>query len=91
MSEQVIDETMEKVLKAIEAIHALPGIKIELAGAWVWVSGNTAVNKDALKAAGYKWAHKKKLWYFPGTRSAGRGKDMSYIRSKYGSVIVNKE
>lgn len=78
--------------EAIEKIITLPGINIEVCGSWVWVSGDTKTNKDTIKAAGYRWAHKKMMWYYrkeddaqPWHRRKGAYKDMSYIREKYGS------
>jgi curved DNA-binding protein CbpA len=73
---------------AINAILDLPGLDIEVCGSWVWVGGDTRTHKDALKAAGYKWASKKKMWNFrpAGFRSFSRGDTtMDDIRTKYGS------
>ena len=54
--------------------------------------GNTKPHKEAIKAAGYWWAKKKKAWYFrpPDYKSRNKGDwDMDKIRTKYGSVSVN--
>ena len=75
--------------EALNAIINLPELFIEICGAWVWVSGDTRTHKTTLKEAGYKWASKKKLWYYRPEeyRSRGRGNvDMDEIRSKYGST-----
>lgn len=79
----------EDLAAAINAIIGLQGLEIEICGAWVWVGGDTRTHKDALKAAGYKWASQKKKWnYRPaGWKSASRGRvSMEQIRAKYGSV-----
>ena len=56
---------------------------------WVWVGGETKKHKDALKAAGYKWAIKKVKWYFAGVPAGGfRQFDMDEIRERYGSQRV---
>lgn len=76
---------------ALNAIIDLEGLIIEICGAWVWVSGNTKEHKDALKAAGYWWAAKKKAWYFRPAdwKSASRGGfSMDKIRDYHGSKIV---
>lgn len=39
-------------------------IDLEIIGTWVWASGNTFQIKDRLKELGFKWAAKKKAWYF---------------------------
>ncbi len=77
---------------ALNAVIDLAGVKIEVCGAWVWLSGNTKPHKDAIKAAGYRWAPKKSMWYFRPEewKSAGRGGwEMEKIRANYGSVEVN--
>ena len=79
-------DLLNEALNAIINIHTL---KIEICGAWVWVSGDTRNHKDTLKEAGYKWASKKKLWYYrpEGYRSSSRGSlDIDQIRAKYGST-----
>jgi hypothetical protein len=86
------EEVAQKLAAAIQSIAHLPAIKAELTGNWIWVSGNTKAVKDDLKAAGFKWAHKKGMWYFAAVRSISRGgKDMGYIRSKYGSVTLKSD
>lgn len=78
----------EAVNKALNIIMGLAGLEIEICGAWVWVSGETYKHKTILKDAGYKFASKKKSWYFrpEDWRSASRGSySMDEIRDKYGS------
>ena len=73
---------------ALNAIINLEGLEIEICGAWVWVSGNTKQHKNILKETGFKWASKKKNWYFrpEDWRSSSRGAySMDDIRDKYGS------
>jgi hypothetical protein len=73
---------------ALNGIFGLPGLVIEICGAWLWVTGTTATHREQLKAAGFKWAPKKKAWYFRPEeyRSKGRGKaSLEEIRAKYGS------
>lgn len=93
-SERKINETPDQFRAVIEKIINIPGIIIELCGSWVWVSGNTAANKDALKAAGMYWAAKKKMWYWRAPEDAHRGKGtrtMSEIRAKYGSERITSD
>ncbi len=78
----------EQLNNALNAILNLPNLFIEICGAWVWVSGDTRNHKEILKEAGYKWANKKKAWYYRPEqyRSRGRGQSsMEEIREKYGS------
>lgn len=84
-------EVNEVVRRAVEAIVNLPSITIEICGLWVWVSGNTIAVKGEIKAAGYRWASKKKMWYFAGVPASSFGKtDMDDIRSRYGSEVVKR-
>lgn len=83
------EETEAKIREAIEKIAHLDGLDIEIIGAWVWVSGNTQAHKEALKAAGYWWMNKKKMWAFKGKPSSGRGNTtLEEMREKYGSEKV---
>lgn len=79
----------EALNDALNAVCGLPGLIIEVCGAWVWITGDTRTHREALKAAGFKWAHKKKSWYFRPEeyRSRARGgSSMDEIRAKYGSA-----
>lgn len=81
-------EPTEEMKAAIDAISDLEGLEIEICGSWVWVSGNTKENKDALKAAGFRWASKKQQWYWRAEEDKKRKKgslSMEEIREKYGS------
>lgn len=85
-NEIILDEALRK---AIDAIIGLPNISIELVGKWIWISGNTYPLRNELKAAGFMFAPKKKMWYYKGTESSGRG-DLSIeeIKMKYGSTKI---
>ena len=79
----------EAVNEALNKIIHLDGLDIEICGAWVWVSGDTRKHKDAIKEANFKYASKKKRWYFRPSdwKSRSRGShSMEDIRSKYGST-----
>lgn len=56
-----IDVELEKVISLI--LH-FENITIELVGSWVWVSGDTKEIKEKLKELGFKWASKKKMWFY---------------------------
>jgi curved DNA-binding protein CbpA len=82
----------EELNKALNAVIGL-GLKIEICGSWIWVSGDTKPHKEVLKAAGYRWAPKKLMWSFcGGSRTSSRGKfSMDDIRLRHGSVYVKPE
>ncbi|WP_024771734.1 J domain-containing protein [Aquimarina macrocephali] len=74
--------------EALNSIINLSGLVIEICGSWIWITGNTKDHKTALKEAGFKWAFKKRAWYFrpEDYRSKSKGsKSLDEIRSKYGS------
>ena len=78
----------EAVSEALNKIIHLDGLEIEICGAWVWVAGETRKHKEALKEALFKYASKKKRWYFRPSdwQSRSRGSlSMDEIRGKYGS------
>lgn len=85
----------DEIMAALNAIINLPGLVIEICGAWVWIGGETYPHKAALKEAGFKWASKKKQWFFRPTEwySANRYGEwqMDDIRTKYGSEHVNQQ
>ncbi len=88
-AEQGDDLYPEALNAALMAIISIIGIKIEICGAWVWVTGDTFKHKATLKENGFKYASKKKAWHFrpENWKSRSRGKSsMEEIRAKYGSA-----
>jgi hypothetical protein len=84
-------ELDENLNKALLQIISLPGIDIELIGKWIWVSGITFPIRNELSAAGFTFSGKKKMWYYAGIESAGRGKSsIEEIRAKYGTEKIKK-
>ncbi len=84
--ETITEDYPEAVNHALNAILVLDGLIIEICGAWVWVSGDTFKHKAFLKVEGFKYASKKKSWYFrpDDWSSASRGSyTMEAIRDKY--------
>ena len=57
-------ELLKRVNNKIELIKDLEGIKISKMGVWLWIEGDTKSNKEQLKEAGFKYASKKKMWYY---------------------------
>jgi hypothetical protein len=83
-----VDVLLREILSKLVKIQ---GIKIEVCGLWVWVSGDTRPHKDELKALGLYWASKKGMWYFAGIPShSHRPIEMTTIRKKYGSKLITE-
>ena len=73
-------------------IIAIDGLNIEICGLWVWVTGQTKDNKEALKSAGFKWSGNKQAWYWHRgefKRHFGKPLSMDEIRFIHGSRRVN--
>lgn len=82
------EETAEEFMVIINALISMVGIKIELIGSWIWVTGDTKPHKDALKELGFKWAGQKMAWTWhkAGERKKSKNKyDMDDIRGMFGS------
>ena len=81
--------------EVIAKIIHLSGLSIELCGAWLWVSGETYANREALKAAGLRYASKKQMWYWRPEEAAcprsRRGATMADICTKYGSERIKSD
>lgn len=83
----------EAINGALNAIFDLEGLIIEVCGAWLWVSGDTFKYKTTLKETGFKFASKKKSWYFhpENWKSTSRGAfSMDDIRNQYGSAAPRR-
>lgn len=72
---QAATEDINAYKDIISSIITLKEIVIELCGSWLWVTGNTYLVKDVLKNAGFKFAGKKKAWYW-------RAEDEAFTRSR---------
>lgn len=84
-----IDIELEKIISLI--LH-FENINIELIGSWVWVSGDTKEIKEKLKEIGFKWASKKKMWYYGEMKAKNPNpKSMEEIKAKYGSETLKSD
>lgn len=90
-SRQTTTETPDEFRAIIELLLKLDGLEIELCGSWLWISGDTFAHRDELKAAGCRWASKKKMWSWHHEEDGStyyRGKrTIEEIRVKYGSQL----
>lgn len=93
-SKKASTETAEQFAEIIKAIIHLDGIRIEIIGTWVWVTGNTYQYHNIFKQAGFTWSKSKKAWYYTGEENTGkrRGRySMKQLRSKWGSEEIETE
>ena len=85
------EENAEDFRNVINELAQFKKIKVELIGAWLWVSGETKSIKDKLKELGLHYAPQKSAWEFhTGTykrKSKPQG-NMDDLRIKYGSTEI---
>jgi len=80
------DIELEKIISKI--LH-YENIVIEVVGSWIWLQGDTKPIKDTLKELGFKWASKKKQWYYGEMKGRNpKQKSMEDIKAKYGCQEV---
>ena len=80
------DLEMEKIISQI--LH-YENIIIEVVGSWIWLSGDTKEIKDKLKELNFKWASKKKMWFYGEMKGRNpKEKSMEEIKGKYGCKTV---
>ena len=83
------DIELEKIISLI--LH-FENINIELVGSWIWVSGDTKEIKEKLKEIGFKWASKKKMWYYGEMKAKNPNpKSIDEIKAKYGSTTLKND
>ena len=80
------DIELEKIISKI--LH-YENIIIEVVGSWIWLQGDTKPIKETLKELGFKWASKKKQWYYGEMKGRNlKQKSMEDIKAKYGCQEV---
>lgn len=89
-------ETPEEFIDIISKLDKIPGIVVELCGRWLWISGSTLKNREALKACGCQWSPNKKMWYWRHKedyciKHSARDVDIDEIRAKYGSQKFSRQ
>ena len=80
----------------LQKIIFLQGVKIEIIGSWVWLSGNTYAHYSTISGAGFKFSKSKKSWYwYSGIETQQykcRGRySMNELRLRHGVVSVEGE
>lgn len=95
--EEYIKETQERAedfIEILDKLAALDGLDLEICGTWLWIRGNTLLNREALKEFGCRYATSKKAWFWTSesfTKKRMKTQSMSAIRAKYGSEKIINE
>lgn len=87
-------ETPEEYADIINRVIHFDGVKVEIIGSWVWLTGNTLMYREEIKAAGFFWSKSKKAWYYTGEKEYRKRKghySMNKLRSKWGSEEIEPE
>ena len=85
--DSMLREMLQKVINFSD-------ITIEIIGNWLWIGGNTYPYRKDLKDLGFKFAGKKKCWYWHSESFRKRSHkvlSMDDIRSYYGSTQVEPD
>jgi curved DNA-binding protein CbpA len=87
-------ETPEEFSNIINAIIHFVGIKIEIIGKWIWITGNTMPYREDLKKLKFTWCSNKKAWTYhrPEDRKLTKQTySFDTIRSMFGSQEIKTE
>lgn len=90
-SQYAPDDVTARYAEIIEALIHMEGVIIEVCGSFLWLSGSTYDHRAEIKAMGFKWASKKKMWYLAPKdwrKKSRRELTMGEIRDTYGSQVV---
>lgn len=84
----------EELESVLFNVYNIDNIDVEICGNWIWLSGETKINKDKIKSLGFMWSKNKLKWYYRPIEHKCRRKnnkvlDMEEIREKYGSLNQN--
>jgi len=86
--ERETEESPDFFKDLIAELMKMEGIAIEVIGCFVWVTGNTKVYKEELKAMKFHWHSDKFAWYLKPdwyVKYGSKSYSFSEIRSMYGT------
>ena len=84
-------EEDEKLREKLQKVIHFSDITIEMIGSWIWISVNTYQYRKDFKTLGFKFAGKKKMWYWHSEsyiKKSRKTLSMDDIRNYYGSTEV---
>lgn len=80
-------ETPAEFMKIINTLVSCEGLVINLCGTWLWITGSTFIHKDKIKSLGFRYASKKKAWYWHSSEDSCKSRknlSLDEIKNKYG-------
>lgn len=95
-SKPAIEEEKEKVslpdiIKVLQEKVNPEGLKLEIVGKWLWLSGATFAVRDVLKSLDFRYSPDKKSWYWRSEEDRSSNEKpvpLEMIREKFGSQLV---
>jgi len=85
------DFTLTDIIKNLQEKVNPEGLKLEIVGKWLWLSGATFTIKEALKELGFRYSPDKKSWYWRSDEDRSSNEKpipFDMIREKFGSQQV---
>ena len=85
------NENIEAFMDILSKLSRHQGLKVDLCGSWLWISGNTFPVRESLKAYGCQWSVSKKKWFWAADvkQKAGRGHySEEQITRRHGRVEI---
>jgi hypothetical protein len=84
-------ESMAGIIKVLQERINPEGLKLEVLGKYLWLSGSTFAVREGLKQLGFRYSPDKKSWYW--RAEADRSSNtkpipLEMIREKYGANVV---
>ena len=93
-SREETTETPDEFRDIINRLIKFDGIKIEICGSWIWVTGCTIEYREELKKMKFRWSKSKVAWYYHHEdyrKSTKRTYTLDEIRDLYGSEVIKRE
>ena len=86
-SQHETTETAAEFMEIINKLIGCEGLEISVVGRWLWAEGNTYPYRETLKKCGFRFASKKKAWYWHKDEDGARHHSkmtLDDIKDKYG-------
>lgn len=83
--------TLSDIIKNLQEKVNPEGLRLEIVGRWLWLSGATFAIKEALKELGFRYSPDKKSWYWRSEDDRSSNEKpipLEMIREKFGSQLV---
>ena len=83
--------SLSEKIKELQEKVKQEGLRLEIVGQWLWLSGATFAVKDVLKALDFRYSPDKKSWYWRSDENRSSNEKpipLELIREKYGTNVV---